>query len=139
MRIRVLAISAPVGLVLLAASVSGPERAPADPQQAVDTVVVNIRLGPGGDPIAEPDPVTVDTGQVVVWESNLPAWEVTIPSLDEPLGPGGRTGIRGRPGQREGGRIRTNARQDVNYKYSISVFTGTQVRSRDPEIDVGPG
>lgn len=139
MRIGILAISAPLALVLIAASMSGPERAPAEARQAADTVVVNIRLGPGGDPIAIPDPVTVDTGQVVVWESNLPAWEVKIPSLDEPIGPGGRTGIRGQPGQRQGGRIRTNARQDVNYKYSISVFTGTQVRSKDPEIDVGPG
>jgi hypothetical protein len=139
MRIGILAISAPLALVLVAASMAGPERAPADAQQAVDTVVVNIRLGPGGDPIAVPDPVRVDTGQVVVWESNLPAWEVKIPSLDEPIGPGGRTGIRGRPGDRQGGRIRTNARQDINYKYSISVFTGNQVRTKDPEIDVGPG
>lgn len=139
MKIGILAIGAPLALVLVAASMSGPERAPADARQAVDTVVVNIRLGPGGDPIAVPDPVHVDTGQVVVWESNLPFWEVKIPSLDEPIGPGGRTGVRGRAGERQGGRIRTNARQDVNYKYSISVFTGDQVRTTDPEIDVGPG
>ena len=139
MKIGILAIGTPLALVLVAASMSGPERAPVDTRQAVDTVVVDIRLGRGGDPIAVPDPVQVDTGQVVVWESNLPFWEVKLPSEDEPLGPGGRTGIRGRPGQRQGGRIQSNASQTVNYKYSISVFTGNQVRTRDPEIDVGPG
>ena len=59
MKIGILAIGTPLALVLVAASMSGPERAPADSRQAVDTVVVDIRLGPGGDPIAVPDPVQI--------------------------------------------------------------------------------
>jgi plastocyanin len=120
----------PLGLFML-------PHAPAATPPTTHTVAIAYDSSSGTLSVS-PDPVNVNPGDQVNWESAAGAWRVAMQSA-VPFGAGARSkGIGAQKGNAAGAMVAANAKPGT-YKYIVAVYVGGEVHILDPDVVVGPG